>query len=123
MLSPRLIPEVLVSCTLAACDSASGTPPDAAQTRSSEAAAPKGSEVERPVATVAAVENLQSAFKQAIARSEPAVVSVYSTKTVTFRQRRSPFGNDPLFDFFFRRPQSKPRAFQQQGSRQRLHHR
>ena len=66
-----------------------------------------------PQATVAAVEDLQSAFKDAIAHAGPAVVSVYSTKTVTQPIPRA-FG-DPRLDFFFRRPQAQPHQFKRQG--------
>lgn len=65
---------------------------------------------ERPVATKAAVEDLQSAFKSSIATAQPAVVSVYSTKTVSLRARRTPF--DELFGVPGRRA---PRELRQRG--------
>lgn len=58
-----------------------------------------------------AIEDLQGAFKQSIAKVGPAVVTVFSSKTVT--QRGMP--GSP-FDFFFQDPrQSPPREFKQEG--------
>jgi serine protease Do len=73
-------------------------------------------EVSHAVVEQVAVQDLQSAFKSAIDRAAPAVVSVYSTKTVKLGQQQTPFGpgGDP-FDLFFHRPQQPPREFKQQG--------
>src|SRR5687767_13485190 len=62
------------------------------------------------VAEVAAVDNLESAFKRAIAKADPAVVSVYSSKTVTLPGFGMPFGGDPWLDRLFP-PQAQPREF------------
>jgi serine protease Do len=73
----------------------------------------------RPVAaTQSAVDDLQVAFKHAIRRVGPSVVSIYSTKTIVrpampFRGPfDAPFGD--RFDGLFGRPQP-PGQFQQQG--------
>lgn len=54
------------------------------------------------VASAHAVEDLQVAFKQAIHRVGPAVVSVYSTKTVELRRPQLPFGEP--FELFGQPP-------------------
>lgn len=66
-----------------------------------------------PVATSKAIDDLQSAFKQSIAKVGPAVVTVFSSKTV--RQRG--MAGSP-FDFFFgdpRQGQGPPQEFKQEG--------
>jgi serine protease Do len=72
--------------------------------------------VHRVVASTAAVDDLQAAFKQAIARAEPSVVSIYSTKKVKISRAPGfgPFGGHPL-ERFFDAPGRSPREFQQQG--------
>lgn len=72
------------------------------------------SSVVRVAAAPAAVADLESAFKRAIHAVGPAVVSVYSTRTI---HATSPFGGEsgsPL-DFFFRGPPMGDRELQQQG--------
>ncbi|KIG12260.1 HtrA protease/chaperone protein [Enhygromyxa salina] len=69
-----------------------------------------------PEVAVAAIDDIQAAFKQAIARAGPAVVSVYTTKTITATPFGGPMRGDPFFDFFnFSLPDGPPREFQQQG--------
>src|SRR5688572_12910833 len=65
----------------------------------------------RSAASVAAVADLEVAFKDAIARVGPAVVSIYATKTVAVRRPMTPFP-DPLFERFFELP---PESFEQRG--------
>lgn len=79
-----LVAPLLLSCSPAANAAADGEPPDDVVEVAPAPAEP------RPVATTAAVEDLQSAFKTAIAAAEPAVVSVYSTKSVTMRHPLAP---------------------------------
>jgi serine protease Do len=80
----------------------------------------------QPVATgaphviteVAAVENIESAFKRAIAKADPAVVSIYSSKTVTVPGFGAPFGEDRSLERFFEfpLPDAQPREFWQEGT-------
>ena len=96
-----------------ACGTANGTTNDCPSCP--DQAGPIPTAIERPVATSVALDDLQSAFQKAIRQAAPSVVSVYSTKTIAARARRGPLGNDPLFDFFFHRPQPQQRDFQRQG--------
>lgn len=86
-------------------------PPDAVSTDALGSPGPSS----RPVVTPTAVNDLQAAFKRAIAAASPAVVSVYSTKTITQRFPRG-FGGpgDPFFEFFGP-PRGAPRQFEQHG--------
>jgi serine protease Do len=76
---------------------------------------PPPAEAPHAVATASAVDDLEVAFKRAIEAAGPAVVSIYSTKTVSFTGPRFPFpfpfGGEGLFDG----PGATPRQFQQQG--------
>ena len=85
-----------LAATALGCSRAGGTPTesaspseDAPTTASTEAPGP------RSVVTPTAVTDLQSAFKDAIDRAGPAVVSVYSTKTISMRGQPGPW------DFLF----------------------
>ncbi|WP_181234055.1 Do family serine endopeptidase [Enhygromyxa salina] len=64
---------------------------------------------------VGAIDDVEAAFKQAIARASPAVVSVYTTTTVSIGPFGGPMRRDPYLDFFFQFPDAQPREFQQQG--------
>lgn len=77
-----------------------------------EASAPPP--VDHVVVTADAAEDLQKAFKRAIVKAGPAVVSIYSTKTITLRRPRGPMFGDPFFDFFGP-PEGFPRELRQQG--------
>lgn len=71
------------------------------------------SSVSRVAASPHSVENLETAFKQAIDVAGPAVVSVYSTRTV---RMSTPWGQgDSPLDFFFREPLPGDQELQQQG--------
>ena len=112
MLTSRIV-TVLPLALVVGCSSNSATSADCAPPRTEDP--PEVAQTERAVASVHAVDNLQAAFKEAIAVAAPGVVSVYSTKTVTFRGPRNPFGSDPFFDFFFDTPRQSPHQYQQQG--------
>jgi serine protease Do len=62
------------------------------------------------VASTRAIDDLQGAFKRAIAAAGPSVVSIYSKKKVTARMPGP--GMHPFFDLFGDAP---PREFEQQG--------
>lgn len=65
----------------------------------------------RETASVAAVTDLEAAFKGAIRRVGPAVVSIYSTKTVDLRHRGFP-QRDPFFERFV---PGRPGQMEQRG--------
>ena len=73
------------------------TAPDTG-TRDAEPVAPAGALIEPPP-TAAGRESVRLSFAPAVATAAPAVVNVYTTKTV--RQQIHPFFNDPLFNRFF----------------------
>lgn len=108
-----LVATMLMGCS-AAANPSTKTECNACET----AAAPEPVASTAPVLSAEAVEDLQAGFKRAIAAAGPAVVSVYSTKTVSARGFGGlPFGHrDPLFDLFGGRMQPQPPPeFQQQG--------
>ncbi len=69
---------------------------------------------ERVAVRVTAVDQLEVAFKRAIDRAGPAVVSIYTTKTMRSPFSGGPFG-DPLFEQFFGLPHGQNQEFMQRG--------
>jgi serine protease Do len=67
------------------------------------------------ITEAAAVDDLERAFKHAITTADPAVVSIYSSKTVTLPGFGMPFGADPWLDRFFESPRAQPRDYRQEG--------
>ena len=63
----------------------------------------------------ATVQDLQSSFRTAAAKASPAVVSVFSTKTVTLRGPHGARPGDPLDDFLREMPFPHPGQLQQTG--------
>lgn len=79
---------------------------------------PLAKEAPHVITEVAAVENVESAFKRAIAKADPAVVSIYSSKTVTLPGIEAPFGGDRSFEQIFEfpfPPSPVPREFWHEG--------
>lgn len=108
----ELRPLILLLCLAPACSTTSEAGVDCNPTSSETSVAVRPAPV---LATDKSVDDLEVAFKEAIAKAGPAVVSVYSTKTVTYRPLRSPFEDDPFFDFFGRLPERQPREFKRRG--------
>jgi serine protease Do len=109
----------VVAALFIGCGAASRVTDASTEPADEASARPAASEREpqhRVVASVTAIDDLQSAFKQAIARAEPSVVSIYSTRKVTMSAPGfgGPFGGHP-FERFFEMPRQGPREFQQQG--------
>ncbi|MFO7561618.1 MAG: Do family serine endopeptidase [Enhygromyxa sp.] len=71
-------------------------------------------QIERVVVTTSAVEDLQVAFKRAIDRAGPAVVSIYTTKTVRLVPPPVPFGHEFPFELF-EFPPGRAQEFTQRG--------
>lgn len=69
----------------------------------------------RVAVTAAAVDDLQVAFKHAINRAGPAVVSIFSTKTVRVRLPHGPFGEELPLDELFNLPHGQGQEFTQRG--------
>ena len=119
-----LIPTFVVAALALGCSSAKKAAgecePPCEDLGTGAAAAPAGvpaeasapSPVEHVVVTADAADDLQKAFKRAIVKAGPAVVSIYSTKTISLRRPRG-FG-DPFFDSFGP-PEGFPRELRQQG--------
>ena len=85
MTTPRALILLALSSIPLGCAPAGPTPRQAPTTAPSTTPAPSASAPSRPdrvVVSPSAIEDLQSAYKSAIAAAGPAVVSVYSTKVV-----------------------------------------
>jgi len=94
-----------LSCSTTANGKPTQEPPAAVAQQTSTAPA-----AIHTVASTQTITDLQGAFKTSIARVGPAVVTVFSSKTVA----QQGFGGGAPFDFFFGDP-SGPREFKQQG--------